>query len=49
MSRALRLEFDADPPVLIEHPGDEESLSVEHTRREFRRALKVVADESNDS
>ena len=40
MSRALRLEFDADPPVLIEHPGDEESLSVEHTRREFRRAEK---------
>ena len=48
MSRALRLEFDADPPVLIEHPGDEESLSDEHTRREFRRALKVVGDESND-
>ena len=48
MSRALRLEFDADPPVLIEHPGDEESLSDEHPRREFRRALKVVGDESND-
>ena len=48
MSRALRLEFDADPPVLVEQPGDEESLSDEHTRREFRRALRLVEGEPDD-
>ena len=44
MSRALRLEYDDDPPVLIEEPGDESSLGDEFTREEFRRALRIVAD-----
>jgi len=48
MSRALRLEYDNDPPVLVEEPGDEESLSDEHTRREFRRALRLVGEEPGD-
>lgn len=48
MSRALRLEYDDDPPVLVEEPGDEESLSDEHTRREFRRALRLVGEELDD-
>ena len=48
MSRALRLEYDNDPPVLVEEPGDEESLSDEHTRREFRRALRLVSEEPGD-
>ncbi len=45
MSRALRLEYDDDPPVLIEEPGDESSLGDEFTREEFRRALRIVADD----
>ena len=48
MSRALRLEYDDDPPVLVEEPGDEESLSDEHTRREFRRALRLVESAGPD-
>ncbi len=44
MSRALRLEYDADPPVLVEEPGDEASLGDEYTREEFRRALRIVSD-----
>ena len=45
MSRALRLEYDDDPPVLVEEPGDESSLGDEFTREEFRRALRIVADD----
>jgi len=48
MSRALQLEFDADPPVLVEQPGDEESLSDDYTRREFRRALRLADAEPDD-
>ena len=36
MSRALRLEFDAEPGPVEEIPGPHESLSVEHTRRALR-------------
>jgi hypothetical protein len=32
--------------VLVEQPGDEESLSDEHTRREFRLALRLVEGET---
>ena len=46
MSRALRLEYDADPPALVEQPGDGESLSDEHTRRELRLALRLVEGEA---
>ena len=45
MSRALRLEYDDDPPVLVEEPGDEASLGDEFTREEFRRALRIVTDD----
>jgi len=36
MSRALKLEFDADDGPLEEVPGPHESLSVEHTRQALR-------------
>ena len=36
MSRALKLEFDADDGPLEEIPGPHESLSVEHTRAALR-------------
>ncbi|MEC9203474.1 MAG: hypothetical protein VX861_07580, partial [Actinomycetota bacterium] len=42
LSRALRLEYDAEPRVLAEEPGDEESLSTDYTRDELRRIFRVV-------
>ena len=42
LSRALRLEYDAEPRVLAEEPGDEESLSADYTRDELRRIFRVV-------
>ena len=36
MSKALKLEFDAEDGPLEEVPGPHESLSVEHTRRALR-------------
>ena len=36
MSKALKLEFDADDGPVEEIPGPHESLSVEHTRQKLR-------------
>lgn len=45
MSRALHLEHDAHPPAIAEQPGDASSLSVAHTRSEFRKAFRLVTGE----
>ena len=46
ISRALRLELDAEDGPLEELPGPHESLSVEYTRAEMRRIR--AASESGD-